>query len=205
MSIPSAPADGKFRILIVEDDTNIARLVMVNLTRAGLDCRYAVDGNAGYAAFQDADPHLVVTDIMMPGMNGRELCAKIRETSNVPIIMMTAADSDENQVKSFKAGADDYVAKPFNPQLLAARVIATLRRVYRYDVGAEQARGQAATAVSAPPADDPDDTPLPPGWSSCDSCGYMGPRMRFETTDATGRPAMICPNCHEGTVTFSIG
>src|SRR5687768_14131626 len=104
MSIPDVPTNGKFRILVVEDDSNIARLVMANLTRAGLECRYAVDGNAGFAAFQETNPHLVLTDIMMPGLNGRDLCAKIRETSNVPIIMMTAADSEEGQVNSFKAG-----------------------------------------------------------------------------------------------------
>jgi DNA-binding response OmpR family regulator len=201
MSIPAAPTDGKFRILIVEDDHNIARLVMVNLTRAGLECRYAADGIAGYAAFEETNPHLVLTDIMMPGMNGRELCAKIRETSNVPIIMMTAADSDSNQVNSFKAGADDYIAKPFNPQLLAARVVATLRRVYRYDVTTVKGAGNAIPTQSDPV----DDKPVPPGWSSCDSCGYMGPRVRFEGTDATGRPTMICPNCRESTVTFSIG
>ena len=203
MSIPATPTDGKFRILIVEDDNNIARLVMVNLTRAGLECRYAADGNAGFAAFQETSPHLVVTDIMMPGLNGRDLCAKIRETSNVPIIMMTAADSDESQVSSFKAGADDYIAKPFNPQLLAARVVATLRRVYRYDVAAEQNREKPPVARAAP---DPNaEASVPPGWSSCDSCGYMGPRDKFEGEDATGRPTMICPNCRESTVTFSIG
>ena len=200
MSIPDAPTNGKFRILVVEDDSNIARLVMANLTRNGLECRYAVDGNAGFTAFQETNPHLVLTDIMMPGLNGRDLCAKIRETSNVPIIMMTAADSDEGQVNSFKAGADDYIAKPFNPQLLVARIVATLRRVYRYDITAEKIRTKANEA-SAPPASESN---IPAGWSSCDACGYMGPRQRFEGTDKTGRRAMLCPNCGEHTITFSI-
>jgi len=130
----TAPQGGKFRILVIEDDPAVARLILVNLAKAGLDCRYAPDGVAGLVAFQETKPHLVLLDIMMPGMNGRDVCARIRETSTVPIIMLTAVTGDENQVQGFKIGADDYVTKPFTPQALIARVVAHLRRAYRYDM-----------------------------------------------------------------------
>ncbi len=128
----------KFRILVVEDEPAVARLILMNLAKAGLDCRYAPDGPSGLAAFQETKPHLVLLDLMMPGMNGRDVCARIRETSNVPIIMLTAVSGEEAQVQGFKVGADDYVTKPFNPKTLLARVVAHLRRVYRYDVTGEE-------------------------------------------------------------------
>jgi DNA-binding response OmpR family regulator len=205
MSLPSSPPPGaKYRILVVEDDQNIARLVMANLTKAGFECRHAPDGLSGLAAFQSSQPHLVILDLMMPGMNGRDLCAKIRETSTVPVIMMTALDQDEDQVSGFKVGADDYVPKPFNPKLLVARAVAQLRRVYRYDADAKEAKAQAEDARRAAREKSAQER-LPPGWGMCDSCKYMGPTSEFKSL-VTGQSRTKCPHCGRSEyISFSIG
>ena len=188
--LPAAPPSGeKFRILIAEDDANIGRLMMMNLTAAGFSCQHAPDGKKAYEMFRMSDPHLVLTDVMMPGMSGRELCVKIRETSTVPIIMMTALDSEEDHMSGFKVGADDYVPKPFSPKLLVARVVAQLRRVYRYDQSEEEAGD--------------DDNKMPLGWAKCDSCGYMGPREKFPVQGEERR--LTCPVCKRNEfITFSV-
>jgi len=192
MPLPAPPESGKFRILVVEDDPGIARLVLATLTRSGFECRYAPDGLEGWTAFRQSDPHLVLTDIMMPGMSGHELCVKIRETSTIPIIMMTAADSEEAQLQGFKGGADDYVAKPFNPKIMTARVIANLRRVYRYDVDDKKESDKESA--------------IPAGWGQCQSCQYMGPRDRFKTLMQDGDPVTVCPVCGQAErVAYSIG
>ncbi|MBV9866657.1 MAG: response regulator transcription factor [Abitibacteriaceae bacterium] len=188
MALPTVPSDGKFRILVVEDDSNIARLVLANLNRAGLECRYAQDGVVGLKAFQEADPHLILTDIQMPNLDGKQLCAKVRETSTIPIIMMTAADSEETQMQGFKLGADDYIPKPFNPKLLVARVVANLRRVYRYDFTAEVEEKKEKVT-------NPDS--IPSGWAACNICGYMGPRAKFQNLNNLGSIYSQCPRCQE--------
>jgi len=189
MPAPGPPIGGKYRILVAEDDSGIARLVIANLNKAGFECKYAADGAAGFKIFHEFDPHLVLTDIMMPGMTGHEMTAKIRETSTVPIIMMTAADSNENQLQGFKSGADDYVPKPFNPQLLMARVVANLRRVYNYDIAKEEEKK-------------PEEAPsmgIPKGWAKCEACSYMGPLDRFSLTSPGGERKIICPRCGKST------
>ena len=193
MPLPNPPESGKFRVLVVEDDPGIARLILATLTRSGFECRYAPDGIEGWKAFRDGDPHLVLTDIMMPGMSGHELCVKIREISTVPIIMMTAADTEDAQLKGFKGGADDYVPKPFNPKMMTARVIAHLRRVYRYDFSEKK---EAAETESS----------IPAGWAQCQSCQYMGPRERFKTKMEHGEPVTVCPVCNVAqSIAYSIG
>jgi DNA-binding response OmpR family regulator len=204
MNLPEVPANGKFRILVVEDDAHIARLILLNLAKANMECLHAPDGAAGLARFKEANPHLVITDIMMPNLNGMEMTAKIREISPVPIIMMTAADSEEREMQGFKSGADDYVPKPFNPKLLMARVLANLRRVYRYDATmAAAASGAPSVTASAEPEE-----VAPPSsrsdWVTCDSCGYIGPRVKFQQTDSTGKIQMTCPVCKQSHVSFSI-
>lgn len=190
MTLPPAPEDGKYRILVVEDDEPIARLILVHLNMAGFDCRLAFDGNAGWRAFSEVNPHLVMSDVTMPGISGWALATKIREISPVPIIMTTASGSDESQLKGLKIGADDYISKPFNPKLLVARVIAHLRRVYRYDAAHTQA---VDTKI------------LPSGWGTCDSCNYMGPQSKFEGLDAQKGRQFICPHCQSHQITFSLG
>lgn len=199
MPLPDPPATGKFRILVVEDDQNIARLILTTLTRAGFECRYAPDGNEGLTAFRSGDPHLVLTDIMMPGMNGQELVLKIRETSTIPIIMMTAADSEAAQIQGFKGGADDYVPKPFNPKMMTARIIAHLRRVYRYDFAEKPEKKGAQNETES-------QSEVPAGWGQCQRCDYMGPREKFATEIIDGEPMTVCPSCGEAEhVAYSIG
>lgn len=196
MKLPATPPDNKFRILVVEDDAGIAKLISINLNMAGFDCRIATNGLDGWSAFQSVNPHLVLSDISMPGLTGHELTVKIRAQSSVPVILMTAANSDENELTGFKSGADDYVAKPFNPKLLVTRVVANLRRVYRYD---------APAAPVAAPTTAPAEPTLPEGWSRCDACGYMGPQFKFDGTDKDGSRIFVCPHCKNRTLTFAVG
>lgn len=183
-NVPVAPVTGeKYRILLAEDEPSIGRLVVVNLNKAGFDCRHTLDGLEALREFDVFNPHLVLLDVMMPGMNGRDVCTRIREKSTVPIIMMTALDGEQDQLHGFKVGADDYIGKPFNPRLMVARIITTLRRVYRYD-GAENVLPSATPTSS-----------IPLGWATCDSCGFMGPREKFEEKSANGSTSLRCPFC----------
>ena len=179
---------GKFKILIIEDDAHIARLVQENMLKAGFSCRVEGTGRGGLLAFQQMRPHLVVLDLILPDVSGYEICARLRQVSTVPIVMMTARDGAEDQVHGFKLGADDYITKPFDPQLLMARVVAQLRRTYRYDVTeADQAESLAQSDTSQ--------RSVPEGWLDCDTCHYMGPRDKFEDLNDQGMVVLICPHC----------
>lgn len=212
-TLPAAPSDGKYRVLIVEDDPSIARLLMVTLTKTGFDVRHAPDGPSALTAFREGNPHIVVLDLWLPGLDGQKVCIEMRKTSTIPIIVMTASDSENVEMQSFKMGADDFVTKPFNPQLLVARIVANLRRTYRY--GAVQAepeeapsnggRDLAAIAGIKPVREEPDEN-IPAGWAKCEYCNYMGPRAKFETENVLGRRGLLCPNCKQTDfITFSIG
>jgi DNA-binding response OmpR family regulator len=196
---PTPPADGeKFRVLLAEDEANIAHLLTLSLTKANFECYHAPDGVLAMEAFNTKDPHIVVLDVMMPRMSGQEVCAKIREESAVPIIMLTALSDPEHEMQGFKLGADDYIAKPFNPSLVVARVISNLRRAYRYDQGPEE--------TSTPETDEDTVALAPEGWVTCEACDYMGPREKFEYEDALGRQVVRCPNCkNRDSVIFSLG
>ena len=187
--LPETPKNGeKYRILIVEDDISIGRLVTSGLTKVGFQCRHATDGNLGLEAFLEFNPHLVVLDVMMPGLDGRQVCARIRESSMVPVIMLTALDEEEDQMQALQMGADDYVHKPFTPKLLVARVMSHLRRVYHYDDAANE---KTAAPVASPAPK------VPAGWAICEGCGYMGPGEKFEQEDITGRSFLQCPVCKQ--------
>ncbi len=151
MRLPTPPADNRsYRILVAEDDPIIAKLIGIHLKMASFEVELAVDGAQAWAAFGARQPHLVLSDIQMPGFSGQELTAKIRAVgSGVPIILMTAAGTDDVEMEGFKNGADDYVPKPFNPKLLMARVVANLRRVYRYDVGKSTETPSATSAATS--------------------------------------------------------
>ncbi|MDQ3813738.1 MAG: response regulator transcription factor [Armatimonadota bacterium] len=194
MSDSYSPQTGKFRVLVIEDDPAIARLIMANLSRSNLDCCHAQDGIEGLTLFQQYDPHLVLSDMMMPGLDGREVCARIRESSMVPVIIITAADSPETQLAAFKAGADDYIAKPFDPRVLTSRIIAHLRRVYRYDA-AIYALPTAAPDLTQSLVSSADAYRVP--WLTCASCGYMGPRPKFLQQNITGQQYFKCPYCQD--------
>ena len=115
------------RILVVDDDTALAEMIGIVLRTEGFEPFFCEDGAAAVDAFHSAKPDLVLLDLMLPGMNGIEVCARIREESGVPIIMLTAKSDTADVVKGLESGADDYVVKPFNPKELVARVRTRLR------------------------------------------------------------------------------
>jgi two-component system response regulator MtrA len=115
-------------VLVVEDEDHLRELVSYTLQGAGYRVRAVGDGESALRETGLAAPDLVVLDIRLPGIDGWEVCRRIREQSNVPILMMTALVEDEAQVRGLRLGADDYLTKPFSPAVLAARVHALLRR-----------------------------------------------------------------------------
>ena len=116
-------------VLIVEDDARIANWVKVYFERAGFSTDVAQDGEAGLAQARDLSPDLVILDLMLPRLDGVELCRILRRESDVPIIMLTAREAHAERVIGLDSGADDYVVKPFDPDELIARAQAVLRRV----------------------------------------------------------------------------
>lgn len=118
------------QILVVDDEPVVVEVVGRYLQREGYLVTSAGDGNAGWQAYNGARPHLVVLDLMLPGMNGIELCRRIRETGHTPVIMLTARGDEMDRIAGFEVGADDYLSKPFSPRELVARVKAVLRRSY---------------------------------------------------------------------------
>jgi DNA-binding response OmpR family regulator len=115
-------------VLVVDDEANIRELVTVYLTAAGFEVRQAADGPSALASAAEQPPDIVVLDIMLPGLDGAAVCRTLRAISSVPIIMLTARESDLDKVALLEAGADDYMTKPFSPPELVARVRAVLRR-----------------------------------------------------------------------------
>lgn len=115
------------KILIVEDEASIAEVVKAYCVREGYEAAVAEDGEQAVEMFRTENPDLVVLDLMLPKMSGEKVCATIRETSNVPIIMLTAKGTESDVIAGLDAGADDYVIKPFSPRVLMARIRANLR------------------------------------------------------------------------------
>ena len=116
------------KILIVDDEPDILQLVSTRLEMSGYSAVAASTGEEGLRAFFQHRPALALVDIDMPGMNGFELCSRIREVSDVPVLFLTALGSETEKVRGFRAGADDYIVKPFGRDELVARVGAALRR-----------------------------------------------------------------------------
>ena len=116
------------RILVVDDEPQLTRVLRTGLTSRGYDVRAAADGLAGFEAFNDWHPDLVITDLGMPNMNGIELCRRLRAISQVPIIVLSAKGEEQTKVEALDTGADDFVTKPFGIDELLARVRASLRR-----------------------------------------------------------------------------
>lgn len=115
-------------ILVVDDERNIVELVKLYLSNEGYTIETAYNGREGLRKFNQVQPALVVLDLMLPEMDGYEVCRQIRKESSVPIIMLTARGDDVDTIVGLELGADDYMAKPFNPRELVARVKAVLRR-----------------------------------------------------------------------------
>ncbi|MFC1977470.1 response regulator transcription factor [Chloroflexota bacterium] len=118
----------KGKILVVDDERKILSLVRAYLEREGYRVIEATDGRQALEAFHRGTPDLIVLDIMLPEVDGLEVCREIRRTSEVPIIMLTARDEDTDKLIGLELGADDYITKPFSPRELVARVRAVLRR-----------------------------------------------------------------------------
>ena len=118
------------RILVVEDEPVVVEVVERYLLREGYSVLTAGDGEAGLRKYSESRPHLVVLDLMLPKLGGMEVCRRIREQSRTPIIMLTARGDEMDRIAGFETGADDYLAKPFSPRELVARVKAVLRRSY---------------------------------------------------------------------------
>src|SRR5919199_6157723 len=116
------------RILLVDDEPNLRHTVGYNLRREGYEVVQAADGEAALGAAQSQPPDLVVLDLMLPGIDGLEVCRRLRQRSAVPILMLTARDTEIDRVVGLEVGADDYLAKPFSMRELLARVKAILRR-----------------------------------------------------------------------------
>jgi two-component system, OmpR family, KDP operon response regulator KdpE len=127
------------RILVVDDDPQIQRMLRSQLSARGYDVRLVDNGPDALLAVADEEPHLVLLDITMPGMDGLEVCRQLREWSSVPIILLTAADVPQTKIAGLDLGADDYLTKPFHMGELLARVRAVLRRA--------EARGTSPTHV----------------------------------------------------------
>jgi len=120
-----------YRILLVENDAAIRDMTRLALERDGFEVQAAEDGPAGLDAFREQAPDLVLLDVMLPGLDGVSVCRQIRAQSVVPIVMLSARTDPIDIVLGLEAGADDYVTKPFEPPILAARLRAVLRRVER--------------------------------------------------------------------------
>ena len=116
------------KILIIDDDTNISELISLYLNKEGYQTQEVHNGRAALTAFEEYGPDLVLLDIMLPGLDGYDVCKEIRKKSNTPIIMLTAKGEVFDKVLGLELGADDYIVKPFDPKELMARVKAVLRR-----------------------------------------------------------------------------
>jgi DNA-binding response OmpR family regulator len=127
----------RIKILVVDDDENLRRLTAAYLESEGYEVSEAADGPSALAGVEEQEPQLVVLDLMLPGITGLDVARTIRATRTTPILMLTARGSEEDVLRGFEAGADDYLVKPFSPKVLVARAKAVLRRA-----GAE-AHGEA--------------------------------------------------------------
>ena len=117
------------RILVIEDDQSIAEIVGILLRAEGFEVSYCADGNQALNAFQVVNPDLVLLDLMLPGRDGIEICRAIRESSGIPIVMLTARSDTSDVVTGLEAGADDYIVKPIKNEELIARIRARLRNI----------------------------------------------------------------------------
>ena len=127
----------KTKILLVDDDPNIRQLVNLYLEKEGFEVSMADRGDAALKAFRQSPPDLMLLDLMLPGMDGWEVCREVRKTSNLPIIMLTAKDETFDKVLGLELGADDYIVKPFDMKELVARIKAVLRRYQQPEPSAE--------------------------------------------------------------------
>ena len=118
------------KILIVDDEPNILQFLEMGLRNEGFEVQTCLDGISAISLLQDFRPHVVILDVMMPGMDGFEVCRLLKKMDNVAVIMLTARDEVDDRVKGLNLGADDYMAKPFSFEELLARINARLRNQF---------------------------------------------------------------------------
>ncbi|MDN9011405.1 response regulator transcription factor [Brevibacillus laterosporus] len=119
---------GQHKILVVDDEENILQVIRAYLERSGYIVYVAETGEAALQLHQLLQPDLIILDLMLPDMSGEDICRKLRKTSDIPILMLTAKSAEDDKINGLLMGADDYVSKPFSPRELVARVITLLRR-----------------------------------------------------------------------------
>ncbi|MBQ9928299.1 MAG: response regulator transcription factor [Lachnospiraceae bacterium] len=132
----------KYKVLAVEDDKDIAEVIRLYLENEGYEVILAQDGLAGYELAKSDEINLAIVDIMLPKMNGYDLVKKIREMSNIPILILSARNLDSDKILGLDLGADDYLTKPFNPLELVARIKSNIRRYY--SLGSKQEEAEPA-------------------------------------------------------------
>jgi two-component system response regulator MtrA len=115
------------RILVIDDDTALAEMIGIVLRTEGFETSFCADGAQAVDAFRTQRPDLILLDLMLPGMDGIEICTRVRAESGIPIIMLTARTDTADVVRGLESGADDYIVKPFNPKELVARIRTRLR------------------------------------------------------------------------------
>lgn len=130
------------KILIVDDDENISELISLYLTKEFYDTKIVYDGEAALREFDSFQPNLILLDLMLPGMDGYQVCREIRQRSNTPIIMLSAKGEVFDKVLGLELGADDYIIKPFDSKELVARVKAVLRRYQPYQTAQPKPTGK---------------------------------------------------------------
>jgi len=128
----------KIRVLVVDDDLNICELIRLYLEKDGYEVKTVTRGDKAVSEFSSFAPSMVILDIMLPGMDGWQVCREIRQKSNIPIIMLTAKGETFDKVLGLELGADDYIVKPFDPKELVARIKAVLRRYENKDAVVEE-------------------------------------------------------------------
>ena len=131
----------KERILVIEDEEDILALIHFNLVKAGFQVECAMTGEEGFSKVREYNPDLILLDLMLPGMDGLEVCRRLRQapdTQDLPIIMLTAKGEERDIIQGLELGADDYITKPFSPQILQARARAVLRRRAKAEAPADR-------------------------------------------------------------------
>lgn len=128
----------KTKILLVDDDPNISQLIQLYLVKEGFEVASASRGDEAVKMFKSDPPSLMLLDIMLPGMDGWQVCREVRKVSNIPIIMLTAKDETFDKVLGLELGADDYIVKPFEAKELVARIKAVLRRYQQADASPDK-------------------------------------------------------------------
>ena len=141
------------KVLLVDDDASIIEMNKLYFEREGYAVAVCMQGDKAVSTFKAASPDIIILDLMLPGMDGTDICREIRKISDVPIIMLTAKTDTFDKVIGLELGADDYVSKPFEPKELLARAKAVLRRTAKSEqggIGDQQAAGDASEVVTYP-------------------------------------------------------